>query len=153
MKKGFTFIELLLVIIILGVLTLVSAPSLKNSFNDFKLNNSTKEIALLIRQLQAKAVNQSEVYRLQIDKGRGVLLPLEKKNNQWQPLIQGKIKQVFLPQAMNLSTLPENKENIFFYPDGSIDKVDIVLENEAGKKTILTFEDITGNVKIKEGQQ
>ncbi len=148
MKRGFTYIELLLVIIILGILTSISAPSFKNSFNDLKLNNSAKRIAILIKQLQAHAFSRTEIFCLEVRSQEGVLQPLSKVNFRWQPLKTRDIKTVILPQGINLLLSPKDKMRIYFYPDGSIDKTDVILESGKNRKIILTLEDITGNVKI-----
>jgi len=142
-----------LVIIIIGILSGISAPSLKNSFNSFKLNSSAREIALLIRQLQAKAVYQAEPFFLQINTQKGIFAPMAKVNNYWQALKEKSVKPIIIDEVIRLSILPQEKERINFYPDGSIDKIEIKLENPSYQKIVLTVEDIIGNVKISQIQQ
>lgn len=54
LKKGFTLVELLAVIIVLGVILLVTVPKVKSIINDSKEEASKRSIELFIRELNNK---------------------------------------------------------------------------------------------------
>ena len=58
-KKGVTIIELMMVILVLGILTLLSAPLLANLGKSTKLAHSAKNIAAYLRLARTLAVSKS----------------------------------------------------------------------------------------------
>ena len=54
--KGFTFIEILLVVVLLGVLVAVSVPNLQASFKTLLLKDTAQDMATLMRYAQSRAI-------------------------------------------------------------------------------------------------
>ena len=148
-KGAFTFVELLLVIIILGVATAVSVPNLRKSYTNFVLENFTKDIYYLGRFLQSNAVAQGKIYCLNIDyNDPAVWLTVKEKDGFAR--LQGKFSKSFrAPAQVKLSSLPANFSPVYFYPDASMDRVTIIMENQDNFKVFLIFEGASGGIKIK----
>lgn len=65
--RGFTLIELVLVLLILSIAMGVVAPSLNNFLNGRKSTNATNQIVALARHARSQALSEGKVYRLNVD--------------------------------------------------------------------------------------
>jgi prepilin-type N-terminal cleavage/methylation domain-containing protein len=61
-RKGFTLMELLLVVVILGILAAVAIPRMAQSGGDAKKNACKANIALINSQIELYATNNGGVY-------------------------------------------------------------------------------------------
>jgi prepilin-type N-terminal cleavage/methylation domain-containing protein len=67
-SAGFTFIELVMVIVIVGILAVVTVPRFQ-AFNIIKLNSAVKKIVSDIRYTQSIAVSSHDMYGMTFDTG------------------------------------------------------------------------------------
>ena len=66
-EKGFTFIELMIVLVILGILAGLAIPSLDLLFSKDKLRASTSTVTSSLYVARMKAVNEAEPYGVQFN--------------------------------------------------------------------------------------
>jgi prepilin-type N-terminal cleavage/methylation domain-containing protein len=64
---GFTFIELILVLVLLGVLSAVAIPNLSHSYRRFQMEEAGQNMAYLMRYAQERAMATSRSVRLMTD--------------------------------------------------------------------------------------
>jgi len=150
MQKGFTFVELMLVVIIIGVLASISTPLFRRTFNDIQLANASQEIVSLTRYARQKAIVERNLYRLNLDSYKNSYwltkcdLSAESKD-EFQKL-EGKFgRHRRLPKGIKLVT---KKKNMCFYPDGTSDGITFSLTNQNQRKNTLTTKGIRGSVGI-----
>jgi len=151
--KGFTFIELLIVIAIIGILSGLVIPNLKITHSNFELDSFVKDIYYLAKYLQVSAVSRSRVYCLDIvqDADRTHFSAKYKnKNAEFIPLA-GRFKKVYtMPLNTEISSIePADRISIFFYPDASIDNTKIVFKNKFGKEMTLVLNGTGTTIRIK----
>ncbi|KPK98752.1 MAG: hypothetical protein AMJ95_02585 [Omnitrophica WOR_2 bacterium SM23_72] len=137
-RKSFTLIEFLLVIIITAILITVSLPHLRNSFDDFRLNNFSAELQLFMTYLKDRSIVEGRVLALTIDNENQKLWAQFKDE-------KGVLRSLSLPQGLFLDS---TQKQVFFYPDGQIDQVTLTVMNAQGKKIILTTKGVFGGLKI-----
>ena len=65
--RGFTFAELLIVMVMLGILAALAIPSLDLVFSKDKLRKSTSTVTSSLYLARMKAVNDSEPYGVQFN--------------------------------------------------------------------------------------
>ena len=148
--KGFTLIELILVVSLILALIALSVPLFKRTFSDLSAKEAAYSIAKLINYGQEMAVLERYNYK--------VVFNFEKSTYQLFRLGQGEKEAAYkritsrfgriftLPNGV---TLKGSKKESIFYPDGHCDAiaVSVLVKNEGYSVTAKRF----GNmVQIKE---
>ena len=70
-KRGFTFIEILIVVAIIGILLVVAYPNIKNSLAVRGLENEAREILTTLQQAKFQAVRTKINHRVRFDNSPG----------------------------------------------------------------------------------
>jgi prepilin-type N-terminal cleavage/methylation domain-containing protein len=71
-ERGFTLLEMLVVVGIMGLLMVSMYPSIMNSMETRGLDNSTREIQTAFQQARFRAVNEKNDYRVRLGQVNGV---------------------------------------------------------------------------------
>lgn len=160
-RPGFTFIELMLVAILIGIVVGISTPIFRRTFGHLQLDDTCHNIAKLMRYAQQRAVVEREAYRLRFDSSRGTYW-LEVEKAEVDPLrtskafvpIRGRFgKRYPIPRGIVVTFKEEDVTAITFYPDGRADNVTIyVSDQKANAYTLKTARRI-GYVKVVEGRE
>lgn len=146
-RRAITFIELLIVIVIIGILTGVSIPQFRKTFSHLELESFVKDIYYLSRYLQGSAVSQGKIYCLNIDKEPEGFHATYKKESDFLNA-EGRFGKLYkFPDGISVSVDPPDINNIYFYPDGSIDKIKITFKNRY-EEICLVIKGTIGEIQI-----
>lgn len=146
-QNAVTFIELLIVIAIIGIISAVSIPQFKKTFDNLEFENFVKDIYYLSRYLQGSAVGQGQIYYLSINKDKGEFSATYRQDNELKN-IEGRFGKVYrVPRGIIISTDPPDETGTYFYPDGSIDKIKITFRNQQ-KEISLIIKGAAGGIQI-----
>lgn len=147
-NKAITFLELLIVITIIGILFSVTVVRLKPVSDNLELDNFVKDLYYLSRYLQACSIRDTEIYYLKFDKGNWSFQALRKDKEELKN-IEGRFGKIYqAPAQISIATTPFDISGVYFYPDASTDKMIIAFENKHGKKVSLNFKGAAGEIKI-----
>lgn len=147
-KSSLTFIELLLVVVIISILVTLSIPQFRKTFDNLELESFVKDIYYLSRYLQASSISQAKIHCLNINLQEAKLWANYKEENELKQ-IEGKLGKIFAaPPGIIISLDPADKTSVYFYPDGNIDKITITFENKYKKQVSLVTQGVTGDIKI-----
>lgn len=147
-NNAVTFVELLVVIIIIAILAGVSIPQLRKTLDNFELDNFAKNIYYLCHYLQASAISQGTIYGLNISPGNRVLNARYKDQNQEFQKLEGRFRKEYNLPARVIILNPTEDKTLYFYPDGSTSEIEITFKNNYGHKVSLTAKGASGGVKI-----
>ncbi len=111
--RGFTLIEIIVVIALIGIVATVAALSFSRSLSGARIEAASRDLVAALRYTRGQA----------IVKGEQKVLMLDLEHNTWQAPGKGSID---LPKDMELrlttaqqELVDENKGGIRFFPDGS----------------------------------
>lgn len=136
--RGLTFIEVLFVIVIISVMVAVSIPRFGKTFQGLRFHNFSRELQIFMHYLQQRSIVEGKIIFLSIDDGRKEYFA------QIQDA-QDRLKTYAIPNDIRIES---SQKEIFFYPDGTIDKVTIELVSLTNQRIILTTKGVFGGVKL-----
>ncbi len=73
-KRGFTTIEIIVVVAILGILLIASYPAILNTMETRNLENEARKLLTTLQQTKFQAIKQKLRYRLTFDNSQGYWL-------------------------------------------------------------------------------
>ena len=156
--KGFTLIEILLVIVLLMIVTAMAIPSFTQSFAQLQLRDATNDIAYLMRYAQSRAIYTHRPLQLRFDElfthywlEQAVSPDNEELEEEipanYQP-VSGRLGRVSrVPEGLTLNTA---NPSITFAPDGRIDKTQIHV-CRTNQCLIISTQNQSGAVVVAEG--
>jgi len=147
--RGLTFIEVLIVVIIIGVLSGSTVPQFRKTFDNFELDNFAKNIFYLCKNLQGTAINEGLIYRLDIDVSKGEFQAVFNDMGEYKKPSSALGRIYRAPQDTTVSIDPPERTAVYFYPDGSVDQVELLLANRHKKQITLTIKGAAGAIEIK----
>ena len=154
LSPAFTFIELLIVLIVIGVFIALAIPQIGKAYDGFLLDDAVKDVYYIARYLQESAITKGLPHRLAIaiDKEKCTLSGFARNGTVDIP-IEGRINKVYtVPEALTFSVefdnQPEAKNDVFFYPDGSSDTARLRFQNKHQRQAAVCINGTQGEITI-----
>jgi prepilin-type N-terminal cleavage/methylation domain-containing protein len=143
---GFTMVEVMIVLLIIGMISAVAVPSIKNSLDEMKLDGVAREIVSMIYYCQSISIKEGDSHQVNFnvvqDKAKCQhsatsvieLNPIDKKPWEIDFKVAGYFQGV---DIVNASFNPGNKSAVSFNSLGEADKFgSVVLGYLGNQKTI-----------------
>ncbi len=136
--RGFTFVEIFCVIIIIGIAAAVSLPRINKYLYSLELNNAAGDLQAVINYLCQRAVVERKIIYLNID---------EENKQYWADDSGGGnvLKKYHIPAGIKVVS---GQKQIIFYPDGAVEKIAIKLMNRDNQAVNLTSKGVFCGVKL-----
>lgn len=147
-RNGFTLIELVLVLFIIGIAYALAVGILYRSMDNIRLKTAAKDISASLRYARSHAVAGKKIYSFVMNKnGYGLYTEQYDKSDTGREKTSF-VFQKILPQGIAAEYQEIEDIRIDFYPQGDSTGGEIRLRNEKGAELLITIEKITGKVKI-----
>lgn len=144
---GFTFLELVFVMVIILVLVAVSTPRFIRSYQYLEFNNFNDDVLDLSRTLQ----------QLSVLKGKTIKMAFNEENNRievfmkevkdgdiiWVAFSDPVFRPYAVPEKYNFKSSPEN---IYFYPDNRITDAIVNISDNYGHESEIIFDNEKGEI-------
>ena len=153
-SKGFTLVEILIVIALIGILTAIAAPNISAWVETFKFKNTKREIGITMQLARMKAIARGVEYRVVFDLDAETF-SLERGNqadgsDTW--IAEGVVSDVSSwADIAFVNSYTTGKRNKQFNPNGTSSTGSIRLNNAKGEKYKITLTPATGYITIAEG--
>ena len=141
-QSGFTLLELIVVLILLGAAAAVVIPSFTGGFLGLQMETASRDLVTRMRQARVEAVAKQSVYRIilggeeQLDEAKYALADEYGRT----------LRSYDLPEGISLSL--EEPLTISFYPNGRSSGGRFELRRDGGRELIIRVDPVTGFGKV-----
>jgi general secretion pathway protein H len=149
-NKGFTLIEMLIVVLILAIVLTVSYPSLSRGATTIHLRATSRDILNTLRYARTKAVTEQSRMVVMVDREKQELIltdGLGEGGRTYRLPKDVKIQRM----AIAGTEVMEGPMLIRFLPNGSSDSAEILLKSDAESFVRIVSDPITGGARIEAG--
>ncbi len=164
--SGYSLIELIVVLVLIGLLTAIVTPFTISTINKIRLKTSAKEIATSLRYARSNAITSKKPYYFYIDLNRSAywISPEGVEKNKWGDFdyedilktatkIRTTSKEIVIQKVEVGTSIAEKGIVVIpFYPQGGTIKTIVSLQKKKGTHSEKNYEihldEVTGRVKI-----
>lgn len=160
-ERGFTLLEVIVVITLFALSTLLVIPSLSRFSKSIELKGSAKKVSAILRYCRSEAVNKGKIYQVFFDsesqevKVQSMEWMEEEKGNDEKKEEKAPEKKYSLPDPVHIKEVkvgstqyPSDLPAIEFYPNGGSNGGSILLDSPDRKGYRININFMTGMVEI-----
>jgi type II secretion system protein H len=180
MQRGFTLIEIMIVVVLIGIMTAMIIPEMKGTFQDAVLRSTARNIVEVLNLANSQAVSLNQVHKVYFD-SRSHRYSIERaahgrdRIDTAQPEViggSGEINGSLSIELQKIDVDTEEREEepgesfkqdeafqdrrrdvVAFYPNGTADATEIVLKDRDGFRLLLRINPINARVQIMSQEQ
>ena len=143
-QRGFTLLEILVVLIIATLLFTLVPPLFSGALPGVRLKGAARDLAVVLRETRSRAIVSNTEQTLLLD----TETPSYRAGNGKPVSLPGGISLNLQPNE-GITTLTATRQSLRFYPDGSSSGGRIILRGES-RGYRLDVDWLTGNIRIEE---
>jgi prepilin-type N-terminal cleavage/methylation domain-containing protein len=140
-SRGFTLIEIIVVVALIAILSTIILPDFKGSLRDYKLNFAARQMAQNIKLVQQKAMSEGIPWRVVFESSRNCYR-INQGFKSW--------KQINLPDGVEFAYIGFSEKTLTFYPSGAAVPAGSIKITNRDKSLYVIVSVATGRVRISE---
>ena len=148
---GFTLVELLVVLVLVGMLVAVVFPSIGRGLSTLRLKTCSREIAATLRLARSKAVREQQVYLVgfNLEKNEVELSSADLRYQKFFLLPAGvSIKRAVVLKAEDRTD--RTHQYYFFSPNGMTEAFEILIGNDRGRQLKVVQDSLSQSPRIED---
>lgn len=146
-ERGFSLLELLVVIIIMGVISALALPSFSKFLENIEMRKSIRSLSSILRFARSRAIQEGASHKVNFEE-KGLWVSKEDRDGRYIRLEGKRGANIILPE-LEVAPLSEgNEASITFYPKGTSSGGEIILEVRNEQAYRITVERITGKIRV-----
>ncbi|HUR44315.1 MAG TPA: type II secretion system protein [Candidatus Saccharimonadales bacterium] len=180
-ESGFTLIEIMIVVILIGIMTAMIIPEMKGTFQDALLRSTARKVIEVLNLANSQAVSLNQVHKVIFDSrlhrysieqsvhgreehggspqgdlagGSGEIhTSLSIELQKMEAAATEREDEPDSEKAQDEAATDRRQDAIAFYPDGTADATELLLKDREGYKLVLRINPITARVQVVEQEQ
>ena len=156
-SRGFTLLELILVMVILSTVLAMAAPSLRGFFASRQTHDTAAQILALTQLARSQAISEGIIYRLNFDTRERTYWLTAQRAGAFEKLESGFGQKFTLPKdmIMELEDVDEDEGDVFlaFTPQGTVTAGTLRLIDRGGRALEVTCPTVTESFSIVECEE
>lgn len=128
-KNGFTLLELITVIAIIGILSAIAIPSFSAWNKHARLRSATQDLMADLSMARMRAIQSGENVNVSFSLTGYVVFIDENDNGTWQPSDDTPLRNKDYPQSVTMTGTTFAGSNIVFEPTGNVQDDDGILNS------------------------
>jgi general secretion pathway protein H len=149
LDPGFTLLEVVLVVFIIGLVLAVSYPSLTRGNETFQLRTTSRNILSTMRYAREKAVTEQKEMRVVADRENQKLI-LSDELGEGERTFQLPKEVRIERMVLGGQEVQQGPMAIRFLPNGSSESCEILLASRKGLTVLIFTDPITGGARVQE---
>lgn len=152
-SSGFTLLEIIIVMLIVGMMAAIIAPSVRSGIESIRFRTSIKQLLATLRYCRSKAISTKEqkVVQIDMDEGSYTILGLVLPNDEDAQSSSSKILPegvFFIEWETPYESETADIQTITFFPKGNATGGILHIEDRKGRLYKIVIDRITGRAKI-----
>ncbi len=142
---GFSLLELVVVLLLLGLASVLVAPSFTGGLSGLQLETSTRDVITLMRHARSQAIAKQQVFRVVIGEEDPLSLKYFLTNDFGETVQERELPKGFQFEVGDDEKLPLT---VSFYPNGRSTGASFGIKNKQGKAHSILVDSVTGFAKL-----
>jgi prepilin-type N-terminal cleavage/methylation domain-containing protein len=148
-ERGVTLLEMIVVVALIAVMIGITFPAVGAGLESLRLREGAEDVVTAFNSALIRSERLQQAVAITISPGKRLV--------ETQSLVSGASKKLELPDGVNVvhvfpsaqgdgsSGSADQKDRTFLiYPDGSVPRISLDLENRRGKHRLVSLDPITG---------
>jgi general secretion pathway protein H len=155
--RGFSLLELVIVLVILSLATLLMAPKLSRTMSHMEVKGAARRVSALLRHCRSDAINQKKTFLISFDADANAVSISILTEGEDAPKAD---RSYVLSKEVHMEKVEAGKNaveselpTLEFYPNGGSNGGRVALKSTEGRSYAIGVDSLTGMVKVEQGEE